>query len=329
MSRKEIQFSSKELTEQIDSFASRGITELVVHDRNLSRNREAVISLCRRIAEHDSELFISIPVEVGIIDASLIQAVQEIYCSLEIPLKPCVKGTALLFDKKFFSSRIEKLNRAELVFGFDMDFASCSADTYKAFRDRLDFAISLYPNHIDFEQLELSQKLPQSTAFYSSRDIECSRDIAFACAVFYSEGRAVPWFNPVIKALKISPSAFLADFAEWQRCNNCSIDSSFKLEEAVHEDIEKMQLLFLQEKFEEKKKRELFTAVSDIVRLNGAMSRALSDGLESIVETSYSPDDVFSSSAFDIQRFCDSVTMENTRTKIFLTPEGPDYRILQ
>ena len=328
MSRNEIQFSSEELTEQIDSFSSRGITELVVHDKKIASDREALIKLCRTIAERAGELFVSIPVEARVIDDNLIHAMQEIYCSLEIPLKASVKGSVLLFDKKLFSSKADKLNRAELVFGFDMDFAACSADTYKAFRDRLDFAVSLYPNHIDFKQLELSEKLPPSTALFSSRDIGLSRDIAFACSVFYSEGRAVPWFNSVLRALKISPSAFFADFAEWQRCNNCSIESSFNLDVTGHEDIEKMQLLFLQEKFEEKKKKELFVAVSDIVRLNGALSRALSDGQECIVETSYSPDDVFSHSAFEIQRFCDSVPMENSRTRIFLSPEGPDYRIL-
>ena len=326
--KKEIQFSSGELESQIDSFASRGITELVIHDKKTAGDREALISLCSLIAEKAGELFVSVPVEAKVIDDRLIGAAQEIFCSLEIPLKATSKGDVLLFDKKLFSSKAEKLNRAELVFGFDMDFAVCDADTYKAFRDRLDFAISLYPNHIDFEQLELSEKLPPSTALYSSRDIEHSRDIAFACSVFYSEGRAVPWFNSVLKALKISPSAFFADFAEWQRCNNCSAGSSFSLEDTGHEEIEKMQLLFLQEKFEEKRKKELFAAVSDIVRLNGAMSRALSDGQECVVETSYSPDDVFSPSAFEIQRFCDSVPMETSRTRIFLTPDGPDYRIL-
>lgn len=325
---KEIQFTSEELVRQIDSFASRGITELVVHDRKIAGDREALLSLCSSIAERAGDVFVSIPVEAKVIDERLIGAMGEIFCSLEIPLKATSKGDALLFDKKLFSSKAEKLNRAELVFGFDMDFALCPADTFKAFRDRLDFAISLYPNHIDFEQLELSEKLPPSTALYSSRDIEYSRDIAFACSVFYSEGRAVPWFNSVLKALRILPSAFFADFAEWQRCNNCSVDSSFNLDAAGHEDIEKMQLLFLQEKFEEKNRRELFAAVSDIVRLNGAMSRVLSDGGECIVESSYSPDDVFSPAAFEIQRFCDSVTMESCRTRIFLSPEGPDYRIL-
>lgn len=328
MSGNEVHFSSGEIKGQIDSFASRGITELVVHDKGIAGDREALLDLCAAVAEKDPDLFISIPVEARVIDDRLIMAMREIYCSLEIPLKATVRGDALLFDKKLYSTRAEKLNRAELVFGFDMDFAESGGDTYKAFRDRLDFALSLYPNHIDFEQLALSRKLPPSTAVYSSRDIERSRDLAFAVSVFYSEGRAVPWFNSVLKALKIFPSAFLADFAEWQRCNNCSIDSSFRLDEASHQDIEKMQLLFLQEKFEEKKKRELFAAVSDIVRLNGAMSRTLSDGDECVVETSYSPDDVFSHSAFDIRSFCDSVTMEKSRTKVFMTQDGPDYRIL-
>ena len=90
----------------------------------------------------------------------------------------------------------------------------------------------------------------------------------------------------------------------------------------------KMQLLFLEEKYEEKGCHEYFTAVKDFVVLNGAMSRLVAEGEESVVETSYNPDDIFSPEACDLQSFCENVCMENCRVRIFATDDGPDYEIL-
>ena len=89
-----------------------------------------------------------------------------------------------------------------------------------------------------------------------------------------------------------------------------------------------MQLAFIREKLEEKHKSMLFDAVSDIIRLNGAFSRVAAEGEESTIETSYNPDDLLSPFALDIARFCDGVTMEPCRVKVFAGEDSPDYRIL-
>ena len=128
--------------------------------------------------------------------------------------------------------------------------------------------------------------------------------------------------------LRIYPSRFFADFAEWQRVNNCSYKSGFNPEGENHKSIEKMQLLFLDEKYEEKHCHSFITLMHDIVSLNGAMSRLAGEGEESQLVTSYNPDDLLSEEAFDLAAFCDNVCMEECRVKVFAGEYGPDYEVI-
>ena len=132
----------------------------------------------------------------------------------------------------------------------------------------------------------------------------------------------------MLKPLKIYPSCFFADFAEWQRCNNCDYKSGFVPEAVPHKDIEKMQMLFLEQKYEEKGQHSLILLVKDIVAINGAMSRVAGEGEESTIVTSYNPDDLLSEEAVDLTAFCENVCMEECKVRIFADEEGPDYEVL-
>lgn len=324
----QISMELSSILKELPTFEKRGITELSVHDKKISGDKNALLNLCRQIQKDAPSLFVSLKTEVSALDRNIIGELEKIYCSLEIPLVGTEKGDALLLDKKLYSSKADMLNRSNIVFGFDLEYGMKKGDSFKSFKDRLDFAVSLYPNHIDFSQLEDSTVKAKPSGIYSSKDIDFSASIAFACKTFYSAGRAVPWFNSLVKALKISPSAFFADFGEWQICNNCSKKTGFSPDEADHADIEKMQLVFIKEKLEEKRRMMLYDAVSDIVRLNGAFSRVAAEGEESTVETSYNPDDLLSPFASDIPAFCDGVTMEPCKVRVFEGEDSPDYRIL-
>ncbi|HBB43348.1 MAG TPA: hypothetical protein DCZ74_07505 [Treponema sp.] len=328
MTSGEVDLSVQEFLKELPSFSKKGITEFALHDKKISSDKSALAEICRAVKKSAPDLFLTLQIAVSALDKNLVHLLQDIYCSIEIPLSGTEKGANLLFDKKIYSSKAQMLNTEGLVFGFDMAYGIQPGDSFKAFRDRLDFAVTLYPNHIDFAQLQGKMVLPRSTGIYSSKDLEFSREMAFACQTFYSAGRAVPWFNSVVKSLKISPTAFFADFSEWQRCNNCSLDSDFRPDDAKQIDVEKMQLNFLKQKYEEKHKSMLYDAAADMVRLNGAFSRMVAEGEESIVETRYNPDDILSPYSMDIARFAESATMESCRVKIFSTDEGPDYEII-
>lgn len=326
---KEYTFSVSQIETQLASLKEKGVTELSLHDQALSMDKKRLVNLLKKITSEYPELFCSILIQPAILDRELVSLLAETFSSLELPLNYTEKGGKLLFDKKMYASKARLLNEAEIVFGFQLDYASSPSDTIKLFMERLDFAVQQYPNHIDFPQTEQTGEASASVSGnFSAKDIRYARDLAFAARTFYSAGRAVPWFLSVLRPLRIYPSRFFADFAEWQRCNNCDFRSGFSPEAEKHKAIEKMQLLFLEQKYEEKNCLQLFPLVKDIVCLNGALSRLAGEGEESIVETSYHPDDVLSPESMDLQAFADNVCMENCRIKVFYDGENPDYRIL-
>ena len=362
---KEYSVSAAELLREIPKLSERGITEFYVHDDAVARDKKTLLSVLNKASETE-DIFFTVRAYASALDRDVVSAAQNVNCSLEIALEGTVKGgdgardakqgarsgrdtrdakqgarsghdtcnakqgPALLFDKKLYSSKARLLNEAELVFGFDMAWALQKGDTFKAFRDRLDFAVSLYPNHIEFAQFAGGEEeiFPAPTGVFSSKDIDFARGMAFACRTFYTAGRAVPWFNAVLSALRIMPSAFFADFDEWQQCNNCSMDTGFVPEDVPHSEIEKMQLKFLEQKFLEKHKGELYTAVSDLVRLHGAFSRLAEEGEECVLETNYNPDDILSPYAMNLASFTENVTMESCSVRVFNNGGMPDYKIL-
>ena len=325
----EYKFTSSELESQIASFAQKGITEFSIHDPSLAKDKKRLLKIINLIARQAPDVYVSILADACVIDRELAAAATQIFSSFDIPLTVQSKGGKLLFDKKFYSAKARLLNDFGLVFGFFLTYAVCPGDSQKLFLDRLDFALQQYPNHIEFPQLVNTElDPPKVTGTFSAADIRYCRDTAFACNTFYTAGRAVPWFLSVLKPLRIYPSRFFSDFAEWQRVNNCSYKSGFDPQTATHKEIEKMQLLFLDQKYEEKNCHNLVTLMQDIVSLNGAMSRLAGEGEESELVTSYNPDDLLSEEALDLLSFAENVCMEECKVHIFAGQEGPDYEVI-
>lgn len=346
----EYHFDLTDLDSQLSSFSQKGITRFSVHEGVFSRDRISLKRFLSKAKEYIPDVFISVPVEADVIDGEIVSLCTDLFCSFDIFFRAGknsdernpkeirarkfdskqtgAQNGARIFDKKLFSKKAALLNSADLVFGFLADFALSPDDSIKLFRERLDFAMTLFPNHIEFPQLYSAEREELRTATFSSQDISYARRLAFAVELFYSCGRAVPWFNSVLKPLKISPSNFFSDFAEWQLCNNCGLDAQKNLPEISHKEIEKMQLHFLEEKYDEKRIRHIFPAVRDVVLLNGAFSRLSGEGEECSLELSFSPDDLLSSAAMDLPAFCENICMEKCRVNIFAGDEGPEYKLV-
>ncbi|MBR5934201.1 MAG: hypothetical protein IK002_09465 [Treponema sp.] len=335
MQNVEYNFNHESLETELKTFAEKKITELYVHDQKMASDKKMLIHFLQTAVRDISSCYISLKINPDVIDSEIINLVSSLFCSLEIPMtesktKILEKDKKVfLFDKKLYSKKAALLNNAGLIFGFDLDFALSQGDSFKAFRDRIDFALTLYPNHIDFPQIEKKSELKEKcTGTYSSQDISYSKKLALALKIFYTAGRAVPWFNFVLKPLKVAPSKFFSDFAEWLECNNVDLNDSEKIESLTHKEIEKMQLLFLEMKFEEKHKEDLYTAVKDIVNLYGAFSRADQENEETVLDLSYNPEDLLSPATLNIQSFCDNVCMDYCKIRVFAGEEEPEYALL-
>lgn len=320
-SEKEYKFNASQLEKDLSSLMDLGITRLIVADEAITSKKESFLRFVCRAQEEAPEIFYKFYLNPSIIDGQVCQELSQLYCALQLPLV-----ATDLAEKKAFSRKIDFLNRSGLVFGFDLEFAQEEGDSARLFRDRLNFALSLYPNHIDFSCLD--QDLPQPTKTFSSKDIGLAADKAYACGLFYSAGRAVPWFLSVLKPLRITPDSFFADFAEWLQCNNlgrqnsakagvkiCG-DSNHRMNQLSHQEIEQMQLLFLQLKYQEKGLEYLLPVVQELVRFNGAFGRLVGEDQEAELDLAFHPEDLSSPYSQDVQAFAENVCMEQCRVRL-------------
>ena len=63
--------------------------------------------------------------------------------------------------------------------------------------------------------------------------------------------------------------------------------------------------------------------------MNGALSRLVSDGTESVMETDYDPEEIFGPEAMDLEAFVNDLCMEHFTVKIFMNDAGePDFKVL-
>ena len=313
----EFNFSLLELEKNPKFLLEKNIQQVTISDAELSSDKNRFVKLIKLIENQVPQVHFTFYLSPSIIDKEIVENLSLIACTLQIEFLP----EYLLEKRKFFSKKIRLLNDYGLVFGFNID--SVNFPTIKGFKNALDEAINFYPNHIyiNNDNLSPSEKL-------STQDIKKIHQLSFATEVFYSAGRAVPWFLAVIQPLKLRASQFFADFAEWQRCNNCSKEANFIPEKVSHQEIEKMQLLFLKFKYEEKHISSCLLPLKDLILLHGAFSRCVFEGEESSLELSYHPEDILSPEAMNLVKFTEEVCLENHFVKIFLTEYGPNYEIL-
>ena len=308
-------FSENSLEKELASLEKEKIRQVRVSQKSITENKQKLlrfISLAEKIAP---EVLYQFEIPLSMIDRETVAAFSSIYSSLDIEFDS-VEGN---FSKNL-SKKANLLNEAGLIFGFVVNLKDISIKSFKSY---VDFMILQYPNHINFVTENL-----KPTNVLSTQDIKTVENLCFAIECFYTFGRAVPWFLSVVNPLRIKPSVFLSDFAEWQRCNNCSLKSGFNPKSEHHLVIEKMLLSFLKFKYEEKKLFHVFPVVEDLVKLQGAFARACGEGEEKILDLSYSPEDLFSPYSQDILAFSEEVCMEACSVKVFNTEEGPDLKFL-
>ncbi len=310
-------YKTSELEASLSTFEEKGVTEFTLQDQTILGHKGKLLSFLKSFSQKCPQVLLTLPVDPQVLDMDICKAVAGLYCTLEIPLKGISKDRNYLFDKKFYNRRAQMLNTMGLLFGFSMDFCTQAGDGVRLFMERLDFALSLYPNHLDFPQLDRCPDSVKSTSAYSTQDVKRSFKIASGAECFYTYGRAVTWFLSVLAPLKISPSRFFEDFAEWCSINNYKIQGDWESLKANHKEIEKMQLDFLKFKYEEKHKSDFFIAVADIVKLNGAFARCFGENEDSVLELNYNADELLGAGAMNIASFVENSFMEKSRIKVF------------
>ncbi len=318
---------------ELDFFRERAVPQIFVLDPTFNADKKRALALLSLISKKAPGTFFSFEARAEFIDRELAAAFARIPCSLQIGLQsadPAVLANIRrTFDRRQFQRNIGFLNSAGAVFGLDVIYG-LPGDTFRGFKESLDFALSLYPNNLETFRLsvlpgtQLHEDAPRfslvheaeppyhviSTPEFPEADMQKAEALSRACTLFYNYGRAVPWFLAAARALHERPSRFLEQFARWRALRERTerAPASDGTDAAgcscpPHEAVEAMQLEFLSERFRENGISRLYAAARSIVRFHGALSRTEADGAMQTARLDFHPDDVAAPEASDFAFF--------------------------
>ena len=314
-------FSFERIKEELDLFVKNDIKQIFVLDPTYNVDKSRAIKLLDYIRQKAKQIFFHFECRAEFISDELAKAFSKINCSLQIGLQSAseevLKTVNRNFNKKDFIKKISILNNYGIIFGFDLIYG-LPKDNYDGFKNSIDFAISLYPNHIelfclsvlpgtalfdDANKLNLSYELQApyhviESDTFSKVEIEKARKISIACNLFYSQGRAVPWFNSLMHLLKMKPSNFFEKFVLF-------LEDKKLLDKEIcnHKQIEKLQIEFVNNILKQKNFEKYYLLIKNLIELNGALSRSYSDGENTELSLSYHPDDLMSEYSQDLKFF--------------------------
>ncbi len=278
-------FSLERIEAELRRFAASAVSQIFVLDSTFNQDSRRAKTILRLIGKITPQIHFHFEVRSEFIDREMAGLFANITCSLQIGLQSAdpqvLKQVGRTFRKDDFISRIMLLNETGAVFGFDLMYG-LPGDTLAGFRDSLDFALGLYPNHLDIFPLAilpgtalaaraadiglLHLSAPPYTltasATFSTTDMREAQKLALACDIFYTRGRAVAWFNGVLDPLGQRSSDFLQQFGEWLETEGGGVQDEADL---TDDQVWQLQRAFLTGRFAGKKLKRFLPAVLDLV----------------------------------------------------------------
>jgi len=288
-------FSLVRIEAELRHFAAHGVSQIFVLDSTFNQDLRRAKTILRLIRNIAPDIHFHFEVRSEFLDKELAGLFARITCSLQIGLQSSnpdvLAQVGRSFSQNDFSAKVGLLNDSGAVFGFDLIYG-LPDDTLAGFCTSLDYALSLYPNHLDIFPLAV---LPGTRLFqrgselalqwlntppytliatkeFTAADMAAAARLAAACDIFYTRGRAVAWFNSVTHVLKLTPSQFFQLFADWLLRKDLPnlVESDFD-----DNEIWQMQREFLTQLFTPKQLKRFLHLVLDLVDYHHCYAVAL------------------------------------------------------
>ncbi len=293
--RKVRRYPLERLEAELDYLVARGAAQVFALDSTFNTDKQRAKALLRLIRDRAPGVHFHFEVRHELLDKEQAQLFAELTCSLQIGLQSAdpdvAGGVGRTFDREDFRRKVMLLNDSGATFGFDLIYG-LPGDSLDRFREGLNFALSLYPNHLDIFPLSvlpgtaLGNKaasigllhlagppytLQQSPSFPAA-DMAAARRLGAASDILYSRGKAVAWFNGVARGLKLQPVELLERFGDWLLARQGRQPDEVEFDDAA---IWQLQREFLTQLFAERKLQKLLPAALDCVDYHYAYGVAL------------------------------------------------------
>ncbi len=226
------------LQAELDLFVRRRVGQIWILDSTFNYPPERGKELLRLLEHKAPHIHVHLEAKADFLDRETARLLSKLSCSVQIGLQAARSEILRRIHRKFepreFARKIRLLNQAGVTFGFDLIYG-LPGDDYTGFRQSLDYALNLTPNHLDIFPLavlpgtelhrdaaELGLRAQDEPPYEilespscTAADLDACRLLAAAADLFYNTGRAVAFFSALLRVPGWKPSDFLLDFADW------------------------------------------------------------------------------------------------------------------
>ncbi len=226
------------LEAELALFVRAGVAQVWVLDSTFNFPPVRGKRLLRLIAERAPHIHFHFEAKADFLDRETARLLSRLSCSVQIGLQSArpevLRNIHRTLDPAAFCSKVHLLSAEGVTFGLDVIYG-LPGDDHQGFRQSLDTALAMAPNHLEMFPLAVLPGTPLhrqrqrfglraqdhppyeiiESASYPAADLALSRRLAAAVDLFYNTGRAVGFFSALQKATGQSPVAFLEGFVEW------------------------------------------------------------------------------------------------------------------
>ena len=292
-------FPLERLKKELHLFTQQQVSQIWVLDSTFNAPPGRGKQLLQMLLEQAPQIHYHIEAKADFLDTDTINLLSQLNCSLQIGLQSAtpqvLKPLHRSFSAQQMEPRLRQMSLAGITFGLDLIYG-LPGDNHAGFEKSLDFALQQQPNQVDIfplavlpgtELFDQRQKigiqsdphppyLLQANATYSEQEMGKSGLLAAAADIFYNRGRAVGFFLPLCKLLRLSPSNFLHQFSEWLGSHK-QIDQHKILdaESWQPEDILPLQQQYIAHQLINNKQPELKDIVQDLINYHYLCAEAL------------------------------------------------------
>jgi len=283
-------YSMDRLKSELKLFEEKKVNQIFVLDPTFNYREERTLEILGMIKDIAPTVHYTFEIRAEFITRQMVELFSEINCSLQIGLQSTNQNSLKKINRSFneekFTEKISMLNEYGIVFGMDIIYG-LPGDDINSFMGSIDYALWLQPNHLDIFPLsvlpgtDLYEKAVQyslnfkdeapytliNTDTFSADDMTTAHGIKQACDIFYNKGGAVGWMFMICETLEIQPSQLLMEFSLFLNSKRTAL---------TDESVIKLQCEFTRKLFSGNDLMPLNRAMEDIIRIHGAIKKAVS-----------------------------------------------------
>jgi len=233
-------FSLERVRQELEMIRDAGVRQVFVLDPTFNVNKKRVLTILEWIAALTPSTYYYFEVRTEFLDEESAAAFAEIPCTLQIGLQSSDPEVLGMINRKFnpesFREKVSLLGEAGVSFGLDLIYG-LPGDTLAGFRNSLNYALSLEPNHLDLFPLSVlpgtvlfdrkdilniladdhDPYLVRETGDFSSADMKMADEIRRSTESLYNRGRGISWFGRVCYDLDLEAADLIDHWTDFKK----------------------------------------------------------------------------------------------------------------